>query len=96
MDEETRKKALQHYTVQASNASFDATNFTDFAIWPVYDGFNLDFRPTGEIVSYAAIATCKCGHPVWAEGSTAEIVYAIIEGKHFSHKLDADIHKGEI
>lgn len=96
MDDETRKKALQHYTVQANNAAFDATNFIAMKIEPQYDGFTDDFRPSGKITGYLATAECKCGHFLWGEGTSAEIAYAIIEGKHFAHALESDKHEGKI
>lgn len=97
-DDESKKKALQHYTVQANLAQFAVENYDDIFAWPMYSGGNVDFHPSGEVVGWMVMGICKCGHPVWGEGSTSDIAYAILEGRHFGHVLnsEADIHKGEI
>jgi hypothetical protein len=95
MTDDDKKKALQHYTVQASNASFDATNFLEMAVTPVREGWDEDFRPSGEICGYEATATCKCGKFLYGQGSTPDIAYAIIEGKWFGHTMTSDQHPEE-
>jgi len=97
-DDEKHKKALQHYTVQANLAQFDVANYDDIFAWPMYSGGNSDFHPCGDVVGWMVLGLCKCGKPIWGEGSTSEIAYAIMEGKHFGHVLtsEAEIHQGEI
>jgi hypothetical protein len=95
--EKRRKKALQHYTVQANLAQFDVENYDDIQVWPKYESGDSDFYPSGTVVGWTVLGICKCGTPLWGQGSTSDIAYAIMEGKHFGHVLNSteEIHKGE-